>query len=116
KLLNARLLDADYYYETRLRDKVETVEYYMDVNQNWHKSVLCIGKGGFAVKEYKAVNNWQYSDTTEGLFTLSFAEMTQLALDVGLTQEDAFSVQVYPDSESAMESTEHFMNNFGCAK
>ena len=94
-------MDSDFYKEASLRDVDKTDSWYFGEDDIWYKYEWVPEikyKKEYVVYQATPRNTlWSYPNKSSGLFTLSLNEMRQLADDVGIPANEAFSVQVYPD-------------------
>lgn len=111
-------MDADFYANASLRDKSATDTWFYGSDNSWYKKEMVLD-GAFTKNKNTANNHvWSKLDgkALSGLFTLSLDAMRELADKVGISQEKAFSVQVYSDSDAENKSVlvKYTMTRFGC--
>lgn len=112
----SKWMDADFYKKASLRDEDTTDSWYFDKDGNWYKKDFVL-QNGYRIYQPREGNLlWRYLNKSNGLFTLPLDGMRQLAEDVGIAHDEAFCVQVYPDSqdENAIRATNYVMTPFGC--
>lgn len=112
----SKWMDSDFYEKASLRDKDKTDSWYLDEDGNWYKKDFVFQKGYRIYQPQEGNLRWEFHDKSNELFALSLIEMKQLAEDVGITHEEAFSVQVYPDyqDDNVIQARKYIMTPFGC--
>ena len=112
----SKWMDSDFYMEASLRDEDKMDSWYFDEDGNWYKKDFVIQNGYRISKPIQRNSRWKFQDKSNELFVLSLNEMRQLADDVGIAHDEAFSVQVYPDfqDENVIHAKKYIMTPFGC--
>jgi hypothetical protein len=109
-------MDANFYKESSLRDKNTTDSWFFGQDDIWYKQEYVPVNGYHKLQPIERNSRWSYPDRSKGLFTLSLEGMRKLAEDVGISAEEAFSVQVYPDNQNdnIVNIPRYSMTSFGC--
>jgi len=112
----SKCMDSDFYKEAALRDEDTTDSWYYDEEGNWYKKDFVLQNGYRISKPIEGNSRWKFKNKSNELFVLSLNEMRQLADDVGIAHDEAFSVQVYPDyqDENVIHAKKYIMTPFGC--
>jgi CRISPR-associated endonuclease/helicase Cas3 len=117
---DSKWMDSDFYKEASLRDEDTMDSWFLDEDNKWKKYEFApeirFKKEYLVYQAVERNSRWKFQDKDNELFVLSLGEMRKLAEDVGIPANEAFSVQVYPDSQDdkVIEAKKYIMTPFGC--